>query len=187
MESVSIDCSKLTPPSSSLSSNLETRELASSAMSFSPPPLLPKAREKKLKSLKKSLSLSLPPSLLKSCSYTNSPYIPPSLCELLLRQEPLLCLLMLSSSSVRLSEFRFSEVAGRLLYCLRRSSLSLLCCGRLITSFVLTTEDEPSSELMLSMRTSLPEMRFLNGSRLLRNFLFDSKTFPTSSSELPVR
>ena len=40
VDSVSIDCSKLTA-SSSLSSNLETRELASSAMSFSPPPLLP--------------------------------------------------------------------------------------------------------------------------------------------------
>ena len=43
-DSVSIDCSKLTA-SSSLSSNLETRELASSAMSFSPPPLLPRERE----------------------------------------------------------------------------------------------------------------------------------------------
>ena len=40
VDSVSIDCSKLTT-SSSLSSNLETRELASSAISFSPPPLLP--------------------------------------------------------------------------------------------------------------------------------------------------
>ena len=136
--------------SSSLISNFETREFASSVSSFSPPVPL------------------RPPSLR----------LLPDLCELLRR------LLMLSNSSVRLSETPPSTgVSGRLWTWRIRRSLSRPSFRLSIVGF------DPSSELTLLTRDGLAR-RLLRRNELRLCLILlcwaASKIPETSSSELPV-